>query len=199
MKLAVTPSSAVGARPLWLFATLWSLRKYPTVRREWTWERKFSAIRAAGFDGVFSPPIPAIAERGTLRYLAVPELGNAAPAYGLSWGPKHGRSINWINYIEWSPTLRRYRMWYNAGDYRRPCYAESADGMTWTKPVLNLSGTNFDGSGSKSNNIIDLGYAPKDPATTSDANEEQSLNPLPTQPRKIQFPIRPRPKIGFLP
>ena len=84
MKLAVTPSSAVGARPQWLFATLWSLRKYPTVRREWTWERKFSAIRAAGFDGVFSPPIPAIAERGTLRYLAVPELGNAAPAYGLS-------------------------------------------------------------------------------------------------------------------
>ena len=41
-------------------------------------------MRAAGFDGVFSPPIPAIAERGTLRYFAVPELGNAAPAYGLS-------------------------------------------------------------------------------------------------------------------
>jgi len=88
-------------------------------------------------------------------------------------GPKHGRSINWINNIEWSPTLRRYRMWYNAGDYRRPCYAESADGLTWTKPVLNLSGTNFDGSGSKSNNIIDLGYAPKDPATTSGAYKEQ--------------------------
>lgn len=52
---------------------------------------------------------------------------------------------------------------YNAGDYWMPCYAESADGLTWTKPVLNLSGTNFDGSGSKSNNIIDLGYAPNIP------------------------------------
>jgi hypothetical protein len=90
-------------------------------------------------------------------------------------GPIYGRFLNMINYIEWSPTLRRYRMWYNAGDYRRPCYAESADGLTWTKPVLNLSGTNFNGAGSKSNNIIDLGYAPKDPATISDANDEQSL------------------------
>jgi len=88
-------------------------------------------------------------------------------------GPKRGRSVNWITNIEWSPTLGRYRMWYNAGDYWRPCYAESADGLTWTKPVLNLSGTNFDGSGSKSSNIIDLGYAPKDPATTNDANDEQ--------------------------
>jgi hypothetical protein len=77
-------------------------------------------------------------------------------------GPERGRSVNWVLGIEWSPTLGRYRMWYNAGDYRRPCYAESADGLTWTKPILNLSGTNFDGSGSKSNNIIDLGYAPKD-------------------------------------
>jgi hypothetical protein len=90
-------------------------------------------------------------------------------------GPIYGRFLNVINGIEWSPTLGRYRMWYNAGDYRRPCYAESADGLTWTKPVLNLSGTNSDGSGSKSNNIIDLGYAPKDPATISDANDEQSL------------------------
>jgi len=93
-------------------------------------------------------------------------------------GPNGGRSIIWVLGIEWSPTLGRYRMWYNAGDYWRPCYAESADGLTWTKPILNLSGTNFDGSGSTSNNIIDLGYAPKDPATTSDAGDEQSLVPI---------------------
>jgi len=68
---------------LWLFATLWSLRKYPSIRHEWTWERKFSAIRDSGFDGVFSPPIPEVAERGSLRYLAVTSLGvlaNVEPA-----------------------------------------------------------------------------------------------------------------------
>jgi len=63
--------SVASTRPLWLFATLWSLRKYPTPRREWTWDRKFAAIRAAGFEGVFSPPIPEVAARGALRYLAV--------------------------------------------------------------------------------------------------------------------------------
>ena len=68
----------VASRPLWLFATLWSLRCYPSVRREWSWERKFAAIRAAGFEGVFSPPLPALSERGALRYLGVTSLGKAA-------------------------------------------------------------------------------------------------------------------------
>ncbi len=71
MKTSPTPAG----RPLWLFASLWSLRQYPSRAREWSWARKLAAIRAAGFDGVFSPPIPAIAERGTLRYLAVTSLG----------------------------------------------------------------------------------------------------------------------------
>ncbi|MBC7369700.1 MAG: hypothetical protein H7343_23270 [Undibacterium sp.] len=65
-------------RPLHLYASLWTLRQYPTRAREWTWEKKFAAIRAAGFDGVFSPPIPALASRGPLRYLAVTSLGVAA-------------------------------------------------------------------------------------------------------------------------
>lgn len=68
-------SSAPARRPLWLFATLWSLRQYPTRSREWSWPRKFAAIRAAGFDGVFSPPRPELADRGELRYLAVTSLG----------------------------------------------------------------------------------------------------------------------------
>jgi len=49
--------------------------------------KKFSAIRDAGFDGVFSPPIPAIRERGDLRYLAVTSLSEAAkvaPALGTA-------------------------------------------------------------------------------------------------------------------
>ena len=69
---------------MWLFATLWSLRRYPSIRREWTWERKFSEIRAAGFEGVFAPPFPEIAARGALRYLAVTSLGslaNVEPAF----------------------------------------------------------------------------------------------------------------------
>lgn len=62
-------------RPLWLFASAWSLRQYPSSRREWSWAKKFSAIQAAGFDGIFSPPHPEIADRGALRYLAVASLG----------------------------------------------------------------------------------------------------------------------------
>ncbi len=65
-------------RPLHLFATMWSLRQYPSAEKEWTWTRKFAAIRAAGFDGVFSPPIPVIAERGALQYLAVTSLGTGS-------------------------------------------------------------------------------------------------------------------------
>lgn len=63
-------------RPLWLFATLWSLRQYPTRAREWSWAKKFSAIRKAGFEGVFSPPIPALQARGDLHYLAVTSLAD---------------------------------------------------------------------------------------------------------------------------
>ncbi|MSU65202.1 MAG: xylose isomerase [Opitutus sp.] len=65
----------MSTRPLLLFASLWSLRQYPTRAREWSWAKKFAAIRGAGFDGVFSPPIPALAERGSLRYLAVSSIG----------------------------------------------------------------------------------------------------------------------------
>jgi hypothetical protein len=70
------PSAPV--RELWLFATLWSLRQYPTEGREWPWAKKFAVIREAGFTGVFSPPIPALAERGGLRYVAVASIGESA-------------------------------------------------------------------------------------------------------------------------
>lgn len=74
--------AASTPRELWLFATLWSLRQYPAKSREWSWAKKFAAIRAAGFDGVFSPPIPAIAERGDLKYLAVTSLDDIAKVEG---------------------------------------------------------------------------------------------------------------------
>lgn len=72
------PQPEAGGRPLWLFATMWSLRQYPTRAREWSWARKFSAVRAAGFDGIFAPPLPWVAGRGGLRYLAVTSLGDTA-------------------------------------------------------------------------------------------------------------------------
>ena len=74
--LLVRPKA--GSRPLWLFASLWTLRRYPSLRREWSWGRKFAAIWAAGFEGVFSPPLPVLAERGALRYLGVTSLGKGA-------------------------------------------------------------------------------------------------------------------------
>ena len=74
MKTTVRRRSG-SARSLRLFASLWSLRQYPSKAREWSWKRKFAAIRAVGVDGVFSPPIPALAERGDLEYLAVTSVG----------------------------------------------------------------------------------------------------------------------------
>ncbi|MBL9194674.1 MAG: hypothetical protein JNJ82_20130 [Opitutaceae bacterium] len=72
------PRNVEPKRSLQLFASLWSLRQYPTRSREWSWEKKFQTIREAGFDGVFSPPIPALSERGELRYLAVTSLDDAS-------------------------------------------------------------------------------------------------------------------------
>ena len=75
------PSAAPGTRSLWLFASLWSLRQYPTLHREWSWSRKFSAIQAAGFEGVLSPPLPALRDRGSLRYLAITSLGSSTKVF----------------------------------------------------------------------------------------------------------------------
>jgi hypothetical protein len=68
------PRPSETQRDLWLFATLWSLRQYPTKNREWSWATKFKAIHTAGFDGVFAPPLPELGDRGKLRYLAVTSL-----------------------------------------------------------------------------------------------------------------------------
>lgn len=58
-----------------VFATAWSLREYPTKANEWTWAKKFDAIRAAGFDGIMSPPRAELKERGALEYWAMGSLG----------------------------------------------------------------------------------------------------------------------------
>lgn len=76
--MGVATKSSRPARELRLFATLWSLRQYPTQAREWSWAKKFAAIRAARFDGVFAGPLPALAERGDLPYLGVASLDTPA-------------------------------------------------------------------------------------------------------------------------
>lgn len=58
-----------------VFATAWSLREYPTKAEEWSWAKKFDAMRAAGFDGIMSPPRAELVERGGLDYWAMGSLG----------------------------------------------------------------------------------------------------------------------------
>ena len=67
------------SRPLHIFGTLWSLRQYPTKSREWSWAKKFEAVAEAGCDGLFSAPIPELAERGSLQYLAVASFSKPSP------------------------------------------------------------------------------------------------------------------------
>ena len=68
------------APALEMYASLWSLRGYPTRAREWSWARKFAAIAAAGFDGVYGPPVRELAGRGPLRYRAVASVRQRAEA-----------------------------------------------------------------------------------------------------------------------
>ncbi|MCF7689303.1 MAG: hypothetical protein K9M98_00865 [Cephaloticoccus sp.] len=60
---------------LHIYATAWSLREYPTPANEWSWARKFDAIRAAGFTGIMSPPREELRARGDLDYWAMGSLG----------------------------------------------------------------------------------------------------------------------------
>lgn len=91
---AKSPAAASpAARPLQLFATLWSLRGYPTAAREWAWARKFAAIRAAGFDGVFSPPIPELARVADLPYVAATSVREAAQADAVFAAAARQRAI----------------------------------------------------------------------------------------------------------
>lgn len=58
-----------------VYATLWSVRWYPSQAEEWSWEKKFKAIREAGFKGIMSKPIPELAQRGDLAYWAIGSYG----------------------------------------------------------------------------------------------------------------------------
>lgn len=57
----------------------------------------------------------------------------------------------------WCEERKRWRMWYIGGDALLPLYAESADGIHWEKPTLELR----EHEGHRRNNLIDLGFTPK--------------------------------------
>lgn len=71
MKSSRLASSRPATAAPQFFATLWSLRGYPNARQEWSWARKLATVARAGFDGVMSPPIPEMRQRGDLAYLAI--------------------------------------------------------------------------------------------------------------------------------
>lgn len=82
-----------GVRSLQLYATLWSLRDYPTRAREWPWARKFAAIRAAGFDGVFSPPIPELSRIADLPFIAATSVRERAQVDGVFAAAARHRAV----------------------------------------------------------------------------------------------------------
>ena len=77
MKIVSVPPRLV------LCATPWSLEGHPTPRREWSLDRKLSAIQAAGFDGVcayVTPELKTGAERRGLKLLSGFDCGDLAVA-----------------------------------------------------------------------------------------------------------------------
>lgn len=67
-----TPISPLPHPALRFFAGLWTLRDYPTARKEWSLAAKFAAIKQAGFEGVggrFIPEAPALCAELGLDYV----------------------------------------------------------------------------------------------------------------------------------
>jgi hypothetical protein len=104
------------------------------------------------------------------RYSDAPILTRDKPWEGT--GPHSGGAVLF------DPDQKKYLMWYsvwNSHAYYNKlpfsynvCYAESTDGLVWTKPSLGV----FDYEGSKDNNIIKLG-------TDKTQNIDVCFNPKP--------------------
>ena len=79
---------------------------------------------------------------------------------GIALEPEHPWEVGGLSYLIAFPDQGKYRGWYRAdpqlqdSDYNSiTCYAESEDGVTWTKPNLGL----IEFNGSKDNNIVWMG------------------------------------------
>jgi hypothetical protein len=73
---------------------------------------------------------------------------NAVLAPDKSWeagvGGNPPSAIPFSGGVWFDPQDKNYKMWYTAGYGRSMCCAQSADGLTWTKPSLDVvSGTNI--------------------------------------------------------
>lgn len=95
---------------------------------------------------------------GTQLRLHAPREANVALRHDKPW---EGRYAGYTTVIKDGPS---YRMYYRGLDDERgdgsdaetTCYAESPDGVTWTKPDLGL----FEVHGTRANNVILAGAAP---------------------------------------
>ena len=90
--------------------------------------------------------------------LQTPRAGESVLRFDKPW---EGRYCGYVTVIQDGPV---YRMYYrglptagkDGSDVEVTCYAESRDGVEWTKPELEL----YEWGGSKKNNIILSGHAP---------------------------------------
>lgn len=66
--------------------------------------------------------------------------------------------------VWYDPADKIYKMWYMAGKARNTCLATSADGLSWTKPELDVKpGTNVVNTGSRDSSTVWLDLGEKDP------------------------------------
>lgn len=76
-----------------------------------------------------------------------------------------GVAMSFSDGVWFDPKDRRFKMWYMAGAQRHTCYAESEDGLAWTKPDLDVkAGTNIVQSGQRDSSTVWLDLEEKDPA-----------------------------------
>ncbi|MBI3462461.1 MAG: hypothetical protein HY000_05285 [Planctomycetes bacterium] len=105
---------------------------------------------------------------GTRLVLHPPRRAERVLDFDAPW---EGRDSAYVTVFQDGP---RYRMYYRGlpgeGKQEVTCYAESPDGIHWTKPSLGL----FEYNGSKDNNIVWTGFGTHNFAPFKDANRRAS-------------------------
>lgn len=95
---------------------------------------------------------------GARLQLGTPRAAGTALRFDAPW------ELNFCGYVTVAAEEGRYRMYYrglptdgkDGSTAEVTCYAESSDGVTWTKPSLGL----FEVAGTKDNNVVLAGMAP---------------------------------------
>jgi len=107
---------------------------------------------------------------GATRVLHSPEPQEVAIVYDAPW---EGKACHYVTVFQDGPLYRMYYRGLPIIDFTREqtgpevtCYAESTDGIHWTKPKLGL----FESHGSKDNNLVWTGTGAHNFAPFRDAN-----------------------------